>query len=144
MMITHNGVQNVIFVYHCIPFGLRFSGSVARCQPDQQVCHCLHGLDAGVFKAAVVVCAAGAEVRTGQSHIGEPGTVGTAPDGGDLRLDAKLAQNAAGVFHQMRMRRKGFLHIIIGICHLHCHGALTVFFIQEICTSHKQFFFLLK
>ena len=46
----------------------------------------LHALYGHKFQLAVEVVAAGEDVRAGQAHVGEPGAVGAAADGLDLRL----------------------------------------------------------
>ena len=80
----------------------------------------------------MIVGPAGAEVRTGESHEGEPGTVGAAPDRDDLWFYAQFAENAAGIFHQVSVGYQNFFHVVIGVFHLHGDSALAVLLVKQI------------
>lgn len=53
----------------------KFFGSlfpISLRQPDQQLRDLVHGLDAGIFKTAVIIRASGTEIGTGKPHKGKP------------------------------------------------------------------------
>ena len=51
----------------------------------------LHILHAGIFIQTVEVFTAGTQVGAGQTHIGQTGTIGTAPDGDGDGFDIQSA-----------------------------------------------------
>ena len=81
--------------------------------PDQQLRDLPHLGHGGVFIPAVAVAAAGAEVGTGDPHVGEHGPVGAAPDGFGPGLQAHGLDGGKGVVDEVPVGQHLVVHIIV-------------------------------
>ena len=79
---------------------------------------------------AAEVESAGAEVRAGQPHEGEPHPAGTAPNGHDLGLQPGLFRRQLGIFNQMVARQDLLLHVIVVMLEFQLRDVFAVLFID--------------
>ena len=81
----------------------------------QHLHHRVHLLHAGQLQRAVEIVAAGAQVRTGQAHIGQPRPVGAPPDGLHRRGEPRQLRRPLGIVHQMHTVRELLLHVVVAV-----------------------------
>ena len=92
----------------------------------------LHVLEHGELVLAVGVFAAGAQVRAGQAHEGEPRAVGAAADRDDVRLHAVFKHRGLGGLDDLHVRQDLFLHVVVGVLQLDGDELSSVLAVQEI------------
>ena len=64
------------------------------------------------------VVPSGKKIGAGKTHIGEPGTVGSTPNGFNQWLDPQLLHGAFRKFDDLHMGLNLFLHIVVFIPHI--------------------------
>lgn len=98
-----------------------------------------HVLEHDELVLAVGVFAAGAQVRAGQAHEGEPRAVGAAADRDDLRLHAVSQHGGLRRLDDLHVRQNLFLHVVVHVRELHGDERAAVLAVQKLCGKAEIF-----
>ena len=92
----------------------------------------------------VEVDAAGTQIGAGETHIAEPGAVGTAPDGYLQGRNPHRFHGGPGPMDQVHMGLDLLPHIVIGILQLQLHRAGAVFGVEVVGNAGQAGLAVLK